>query len=219
VALGSAGLTLIELLVAVGIIAILAGMISAALIAAGRKARQTVCASNLRQIAEAVRLYAMDHDGVPPKARTFFGGWIDWRTKALLASLRPYGATPEVWFCPSDPDRGKWVIKDDVQHWLTSYRTSGWETNMGDPYLDLEPPDIIGFNESACKHFYWIAGDARNSLDPNFWRPGVGPASWHSGGYNVAYIDGHVKWVPMRRAHEGPPNPFVTEPERETSDD
>jgi len=52
--------TLIELLVVIGIIGILAAILSVALNAANRIAQQTLCVNNLKQIGNAVRLYLQE---------------------------------------------------------------------------------------------------------------------------------------------------------------
>lgn len=65
-AAGTAGFTLVELLVVLAIIAILAGLLLPSMSSAKARAKQAVCLSNLRQLGVAIRLYAGDHDGRIP---------------------------------------------------------------------------------------------------------------------------------------------------------
>ncbi|MDD2708428.1 MAG: type II secretion system protein [Verrucomicrobiae bacterium] len=62
------GFTLIELLVVVAILSLLAGMLSPALKRARDSARQIHCVNNLRNIGNAINLYAQDNNEYLPHA-------------------------------------------------------------------------------------------------------------------------------------------------------
>jgi prepilin-type N-terminal cleavage/methylation domain-containing protein/prepilin-type processing-associated H-X9-DG protein len=62
------GFTLIELLIVIAIIAILAAILFPVFSNARKKARQTECTSNIRQLLTAMKMYAQDSDGQFPYA-------------------------------------------------------------------------------------------------------------------------------------------------------
>ncbi len=80
------GFTLIEMLVVIAIIAILAAILFPVFSRARAKARQAQCSTNLRQLAMAAEMYAMDYDdmfpGQPngPPGSGVYGGWVWYST-------------------------------------------------------------------------------------------------------------------------------------------
>ncbi len=90
------GFTLIELLVVIAIIAVLAAILFPVFGAARTKARQTTCASNLRQIGLAMAMYVSDYDDTYPLG-TFSMASGPWWDDVLL----PYTRNEQILVCPA----------------------------------------------------------------------------------------------------------------------
>jgi prepilin-type N-terminal cleavage/methylation domain-containing protein len=90
------GFTLVELLVVIGVIAVLVSLLLPALGNARRASERTVCLSQLRQLQTAQMLYAAEQDNLLVAAGdgTEQGGWI--------GLLQPYSKSPLVRRCPAD---------------------------------------------------------------------------------------------------------------------
>jgi len=87
--------SLIELMVAIGIIAVLVGILLPTLSRAKATQRRATCLSNLHQLATAFTLYAQDHDGLGPDA---------YSEDTWDALIWPYLKVEAVYHCPDDID-------------------------------------------------------------------------------------------------------------------
>ncbi|MDR3706740.1 MAG: DUF1559 domain-containing protein [Capsulimonadaceae bacterium] len=96
---GKQGFTLIELLVVIAIIAILAAILFPVFATAREKARQSSCASNLKQIALAAVQYTQDYDEMFVPARV--GPTLTAVLWCWPSALYPYIKSANVFKCPS----------------------------------------------------------------------------------------------------------------------
>jgi len=112
------GLTLIEVLIVISVIAVLVGILIPALSDSRRAGRKVACLSGLRQLGVAASAYALDHDGSlpygpkapPPSATNFYPVTGNVTSLLSLESGAPVGLgllleryladTKAVLFCP-----------------------------------------------------------------------------------------------------------------------
>ena len=203
----ASGFTLIELLVVIAIIALLISILLPTLGRAREAAMRTQCTSNLRQIHNALQLYASaNHGYLPPKyelrkavlsaADVTALKRLNTTTEGMQTVLERYlGKT--VWRCPAD--------RGHAQSDIPVFDTRGSSYNItGFPWAGPTAGSSAVTAKRAMKftlnHNRDMGGDcfkAWDSDDPinvqaKIAAGEMGPVKWHKKFYNMLLGDGHV---------------------------
>ena len=176
------GFTLVELLVVIGIIAVLIAILLPALNKARKQAIELACSSNLKQMGIAITMYT-NESGFYPGCYGFSDGKILATWPARLS--RQIGDTTDVFWCPAREQEQKWTSKfDTVAGEYATADQSGWgykilDNGKGRRLLnDQAPPGNLGFsygyNDWGTQS---MGGPPAGSTDP----VGLGGDVWGGG--------------------------------------
>lgn len=212
--------TLIELLVVIAIIAILAAILFPIFAQAREKARQTTCASNLKQILAGTLLYVQDYDEAFPQANLKLPGvtsntsWM-YQVDPYVKSGIPTGGLGQnpwlVFACPdfvstdkgSNPPANSYIINQNLAPANATLATNASPalppvapSSLGDIQY---PSQTVLFAEGEGLRFFTDGndtgvGDGRNLNEPS-------AASTHA-----QLFDANMVWVIARARHSGGSN-------------
>ena len=196
--------TLFELLVTIGIIAILAAMLLPALGRAKDTAKAIFCRNNLKQWGLATHLYTSDHgDYLPPEGManpqdskgnldpTNNAWYIQLPEEIRLPPYRdmPWRTNPAadvsgtIWLCPANPRRcDASALKNNLFHYCLNQNVNGTGSS------NVAMMKITAVRQPSA--VVWLF-DSKNL-------PAVGSVNYvhtnlHSGGAQFVFLDGHVQ--------------------------
>ncbi|MCC7494211.1 MAG: DUF1559 domain-containing protein [Fimbriimonadaceae bacterium] len=172
------GFTLIELLVVIAIIAILAAILFPVFAKAREKARQSSCASNVKQIGLAFNQYTNDYDEKWP--RMYWGGanWEPVVSGWWGGEIAPYIKNTQIFRCPSKTDT------------VCSYIMNGGLSGRADADIAV-PANTVTIGDSTGNGWWAVDG----STMVLFGNANCRLLAKHNEGANFGYADGHAKWL------------------------
>jgi prepilin-type N-terminal cleavage/methylation domain-containing protein len=195
--LRASGFSLVELVVVIGIIALLMGILIPTISRARDGARRVTCMSNMRQLTVAWTEYATHHDGNLVSSDTNKAGdWViggNTRSEIENGVLFPYCPHADIYHCPADYS----------DHWRSFSINAYFNSPSASPW---KIPTIHRLDETRrpAETFVFV-----EEFDP---RPGSNlnsfvmlnsgntwvdyPTNFHGNGCTVGFADDHAEfWV------------------------
>jgi prepilin-type processing-associated H-X9-DG protein len=203
---------LIELLVVIAIIAILAAILFPVFGRARENARRASCQSNLKQIGLGLQMYIQDYDGRVPICNDNSTPTPDDDQGYWWIKIHAYTKNDQVFVCPSwrnvtpplpNPLQAYETPPDANQPSFTrelKALTRGTKRLMARPEMKLAGTSPDGTSYGPAQVVAVAEGfNGTHIYLPEHVAPLDNPAMrlryFHFDGMNVAYADGHVKWI------------------------
>jgi len=222
------GFTLVELLVVIGIIALLIAILMPALSRAREQTQRVSCLSNLRQLGTAMMMYVQDNKGRFPAAGVgvMDEDWIYWhagrnRDEAPLVRYHGGKFIEKLYRCPSDVIENRRTMTPGLDFSYTINWNIAWYPGRGLP-PEIYPPKVTTIVNPSNKILF--IDESWETIDDACWAPenwfgdtqnmlsirhdkqaekakNISPDEvLRAGRGNVAFADGHCDYISRKDA-------------------
>ena len=202
------GFTLSELLVTIAVVAILASLLVTTLARGTKKAWETRCLANLKQLQTSYFMYTADNAGALPVNLAFApagvwrsarNSWCGYSNATLpadeknlrLGTLFPYHSTIALYKCPADRSFTEEGIGSTAEPRVRSYSLNGALHGRG---ADMERAIILYLHEATNpSQTFTFIGESETTIDDgHFFTASNVPSIRHSPATPLVFLDGHV---------------------------
>ena len=126
--------TLIELLIVIAIIGVLIALLMPTISSAREQSRRVACSSNLRNVGNALQVYASDNDRKLPHYTDTCGVWLWDISRKMRQAVIKSGAVRDSFYCPSGDVQNTNELWDWQGTGAEGYTVSGyWWLNRRGP--------------------------------------------------------------------------------------
>jgi prepilin-type processing-associated H-X9-DG protein/prepilin-type N-terminal cleavage/methylation domain-containing protein len=188
------GFTLVEILICIGIIAVIAAILFPVLSQAREKSRAATCVSNMHQVWTSIQLYVSDHDGSYPNRFAY----SDWNNTSSPHNPRITETLPS---CPNMKpiDFVRYGKRGVPGYALNGELATYFECSDDAPRRPTreseitQPAGTVGLGERDASESLQGGPDP---FEESSVRPPDLEKGWlrHQGGANYVFVDGHIHW-------------------------
>lgn len=209
----ASGFSLVEMLAAVAILAVLAALTIPAVNRAKASGQTAKCSGNIRQLLGAFQMYATENNGSIPYSNENAEWWprklapyvgLNWDNAFTTRLSQKKATLPEVFHCPSDPWWGKtWVLDASYGYNIDLAPAIPESFAKMPPEGYPDPAKLVAVAHPSEMIVFADSGHLEEDGDVALRIQSVNPVHAikprHTGCANIGWLDGHVTLETAKR--------------------